>query len=381
MSGNFKIYPKKINGILEEYDSIIKELNHYIKNLGEVKNDLEGAVYGNIKGVLNETEEVLKGYSKSFKQLRDGLYNINLTYMKSERKITGMKIGKKTENSQLKKLIDDVGKELENGVKNVEETSEKIKALFREFYKDPKAFIPQNIKNEGVLSFYETLRQHNSISEKRIADNAETNKKLLCGSDVILKAGQYIENQNEWKPVQFGSFKEHNMQYSGCEIIATYNALMALGEEVSGQTMVDLISSYERDGAALNGDFGVAPVAIADYFKNCDYDVSMTTSKDKNTINKIGEKSDTIIVTVYNNQQDITAQVHTLSITKEANGKYSVHNSYNYDDKKSKYTSQGGYNTLQDAINGTSTDALAISIIGISKPALGDFPKNRVPMA
>lgn len=229
-----------------------------------------------------------------------------------------------------------------------------------------KAFIPQHIKSKRVLSFYEILRRFHMISKKRIKKNAITNQNLLCNSEEILKPAQYIENQAEWKKVQFGSFYKHNMKFSGCEIMATYNALMNLGEEVSGQTMVELISHFERDGSALNGNIGVSPVAIADFFKNSGYDVTMITDKDKSIINHLGQRNDTTIVTVYNNQQDITAQVHTVSITKEKDGKYFIHNSYHYDTHKSAYVSRGGYDTLQDAIDGISLDASVISVIGIS---------------
>lgn len=243
-----------------------------------------------------------------------------------------------------------------------------MRKILNNFYKALKAWIPQHIKNKDVLAFYEILRHFSNISEKRIEKNAKINEGLLYNSKSILKSGDYIENQGEWEVVQFGSLKEHNMKYSGCEIIATYNALMALGEAVSGEMMVNLISGYERDGAALNGDFGVSPVAIEDYFKNRGYDVSITTSKEIDTINNIGVKSDTVIVTAYNDQHDITAQVHTVSITKEADGKYCIHNSYYYDKHNGTYVSRRGFDTLQNAINGMSSDASVISVIGISKP-------------
>ncbi len=230
-----------------------------------------------------------------------------------------------------------------------------------------KAWIPQHIKNEKVLLFYEILRRLNMITKQRIKKNALMNQKLLCNSAEILKPEKYIENQAQWGKVQFGSFYKHNMKFSGCEIIATYNALMNLGEEVSGQTMVTLISNYEGDGAALNGNIGVSPNAIADFFKNSGYHVSLLTEKDRNIINNLGKRSDTTIVTVYNNQKDITAQVHTVSITREEDEKFSIHNSYHYNTRKGAYVSRGGYDTLQDAIDGISSNTSVISVIGIQR--------------
>lgn len=135
--------------------------------------------------------------------------------------------------------------------------------------------------------------------------------------------------------------------------------------------MVDLISGYEEDGAALNGDFGVSPVAISDYFKDNNYDVTVLMSRNKTEINALGENSETVIVTAYNNQKDIMAQVHTVSITKDENDKYFVHNSYTLDShnnyvSKGKDKSGNGFDTLQDAIEGMSSDAAVISVIGLS---------------
>ena len=129
--------------------------------------------------------------------------------------------------------------------------------------------------------------------------------------------------------------------------------------------MVELISNFEKEGATLSGNFGVSPVAIADLFKRGGYDVTMITDKDKNIINHLGQKSDTVIMTAYNNGQDITAQVHTVSISKEEEGKYFIHNSYHYNTNKSAYVSLGGYDTLQDAIDGMSSNASVICVIGI----------------
>ena len=373
MRGNFKIYPVKILGIIEEYTPLVTELEQKIKQLETVKNNMDGASYGEVKGALSEIETQLIFQCKSLKELRDGLRSIILAYLKTERKIEDLRMGahkdlsedKSTnpgmegddEKDNLQEFLEFIKSELNETGNNINKEYEKVNFLFEELFKDPNAFIPQNIRNEGVLLFYEILRQYNGISEKRIEKNALINHELLCESNDILKSGEYIENQSNWGDVQFGLLKEHNMRYSGCGIIATYNALLALGEDASGKTMVDLISSYERDGAVINGEFGTAPGAIEDYFKKNDYDVLMTASKDKNTINNLGEKSDTIIVTAYNNQQKITSQIHTVSITKEKDGTYSVHNTYNYNKDEKDFVSRDGFFTLQDAINGMASDA------------------------
>ena len=231
---------------------------------------------------------------------------------------------------------------------------------------DAKAFIPQKISNATFLSIYDALTKLSDIPESEIKQNAVDNAKLLSGNNTPLPAFDYIENQSQWGKVKFGEDSKTDIARSGCGIIATYNALYALGESTSSQTMVDLISYYERDGAVLGGAWGVSPDAIEDYFIGQGYSVTSTNENAPITINMIGEQYETVIVTAYNDANDITRQVHTVSITKETNGTYTVHNAFQKD-TNGKYVSKDGYLTLQEAIdNISSKQPLAINVIGIS---------------
>jgi hypothetical protein len=249
----------------------------------------------------------------------------------------------------------------------------KFKSLFKNIAEFIRAFIPQRIKNGTVLKTYEFLRSKSSIPPKRIKSNAKANRTVLCSPEChILKPDSYIENQHEWNDVKFGSWKKHNMRYSGCEIIATYNALLALGEKVSGRTMVKLISHYEADGAALNGDFGVSPTAIFDYFENKGYDTEITYSKDETVINKLAESSDTVIATVYNDRMDIMKAVHTVCITKDTDNKYLIHNAYAKDGqgvfvRKGRGGKDEGFDTLQEAAVNVASGSALICAVGISR--------------
>ena len=155
------------------------------------------------------------------------------------------------------------------------------------------------------------------------------------------------------------------MSYSGCEIISTYNALSALGESTSADTMVNMISTYEKDGAALFGEFGTSPHAIENYMKDAGYQVQTTTSTDAEKINAIGDNSDVIIATVYNDKNNITRQIHTVCITKTPEGNYVAHNTGKYNGKK--YEESEKVSTLNEAINQISTEPQAINIVGVKK--------------
>lgn len=271
-----------------------------------------------------------------------------------------------------------------------------------------KGFIPQNIPNETVLGTLEgaarletwmkqpfflfpesfpipILRPTTIMTAAAIERHKEHNLDILLNGSPqddgtrkpIYQSGEYIENQFYWGDVKFGI---SDMSYSGCEIMATYNALKALGEPVSEQTVVDLIAMYEADGAVFGGKFGTSPYAVEDYFREQGYDVMATASQDPAEINKIGENCDTVIVNAYNNKNDITDMIHTVSITKDEEGTYSVHNSF-YKDENNIYLVNKGYGTLQEAIDAISDDGpSSIDVIGISNARIGDFiePEDRV---
>ena len=237
-----------------------------------------------------------------------------------------------------------------------------------------KGLIPQHVPNDVIVGAYklmgsmdassfasmlggnkvedfirDTILQNatNTMTASEIQDHKTENTKRLAASDSPL-GKSYIENQADWKNILFGKGLS-NMSYSGCEIIATYNALYAMGESPS---MPELIANYESGGMALNGQFGTSPEAIYNYFVNEGFDASMITdfsSEDK--INELADKYDTFITTVYNNSSDITDMIHTVSITKTGSGsnaRFSSHNTYTV--SNNKYVSQDGFATLSDAI-------------------------------
>jgi len=176
----------------------------------------------------------------------------------------------------------------------------------------------------------------------------------------------YIENQSEWKDIRFGMGRHHNMSYSGCEIIASYNARKALGDTVSPKCMAELISRYEARGAALGGAFGVAPTAISAYFRKCGFAVATAYGEDKEAVEEIGRNYTVMIATAYNDKNHITAQIHMVCITRNQDGKYVLHNAYLVDEK-GRYRESMPYRTLQEAVAHISRrEPKLIYLIGIA---------------
>lgn len=205
------------------------------------------------------------------------------------------------------------------------------------------------------------------MSKRRVRANRRSNGEAFAeafsAGRSFYSQGKYIENQPQWKQVRFGRY---TMDYSGCEIIATYNALLSLGETPSEQGIADLIEVYEKKGAVLWGGWGVAPRAIYRYFKERGYDTAMTISIAPEDIDRIGKDYRTIIITVYNDARDITKQIHTMNVSKTDKNAYVLHNCYRRDGNGG-YTMGMPHASLWETIKSLNNGAaMPICIIGIN---------------
>lgn len=232
-----------------------------------------------------------------------------------------------------------------------------------------KGWIPQKISNRTVLWAMEVMRRlTNHISRKTILQNYEENLTRLESLPGFAQ-GELIENQAQWETVRFGCGKHHNMKYSGCEIIAAFNALAALGEAGDARSMAELIGIFEKDGAMRSGEFGVSVGAVCDFFQKKGYGVRMTAAKAAQELEKAGRDADVLIVTAYNDRNDITAQIHTVCVTKNEAGRFAVHNAYCWDGRKYAARDNGGkgYSSVAEAVAAIHGNAAAIAVIGIEK--------------
>lgn len=217
-----------------------------------------------------------------------------------------------------------------------------------------------------ILSLFTIVR----VSRKRINENLSANEKVLAATATeksgFFNPAHFIENQNEWESVRFGL---STMKYSGCEIMAVYNALLDLGNRMTARDMAELISEFERKGAELNGRWGCSPKSICKYFIRRGYRVTMTTSAKPDVINSIGENSDSIIITAYNDRNDIRKMIHTISVTKSNSGNYTLHNAYRrINGRYAAYSGNSPVNSLWEVIGLISQgQAASICIIGINR--------------
>ena len=215
-----------------------------------------------------------------------------------------------------------------------------------------KSYLQNNVDNDVFLDFMDFLQKR---FRKKFPDHLEKNRKAFPNHLKTIKLNKgFIEDQGNYKDMVYGLSP---FQANGCELIAIYNALyeMTKKEDIDLPLIIDI---HEKNGMVLNGLFGTAPRAIETYFKNNGYKTMSASKKDK--YENIAKSSDVLILTIYNNIEDITDQVHTICITKKQ-GKYYVHNN-------GSKSSTVPYNSITDVlarINGGK--AKDIFLIGVNK--------------
>ena len=215
-----------------------------------------------------------------------------------------------------------------------------------------KGFIQNNVSNEIVINFLEILRIYvKKDFPSHLAQNREAFKNHLAK----IKANKgLIEDQGNYKDMTYGLLP---LSDNGCELIAIYNALYDLTKknDIDFPLIIDM---HEKDGILLSGLFGTSMRAIEEYFVKNGF--KTRSSSKKENYENIAKESDVLILTMYNNIYDITAQIHTIAITK-ANGKYYVHNN-------SSNPPSIGYNSITDVLNKLNNGhAKDIFLIGINK--------------
>lgn len=228
------------------------------------------------------------------------------------------------------------------------------------------SFIPRFISNRIVVRLYQVLswiRVPRSVREKNYAHNLKQLREM--DRELWISPSVCIENQAQWEDIRFGAGRHHNMCYSGCEIIAVFNARKKLHGSGTPEELADLIRRFEAKGAALRGEFGTSPLALMRYFKSCGMEVLISYGKQR-SVEDIERESAVMIATVYNDGNDITKQIHTVCITRDISGGYVLHNAY-CRDKTGRYTESISYPTLNEAITHISGyGAKLLYLIGIT---------------
>ncbi|MCR5717104.1 MAG: hypothetical protein K6G23_09690 [Lachnospiraceae bacterium] len=185
-----------------------------------------------------------------------------------------------------------------------------------------KSFIPQKVNHRLMLHVYDAWSYLTFFTGEEIAEIERENVQRLLAEDSPLPEMGYIENQKQWMNIRYG---KTDMAFAGCEIMAAWNAMKALGIRTSAYDIAGMISYFTKKGAVRGGKFGTSPLAVRRYLNENGYPVTTVRKVTTENLSELQEKADVFIAVVYNDAFDIMAQVHTVCITKEKGG-YRTHN-------------------------------------------------------
>ena len=183
------------------------------------------------------------------------------------------------------------------------------------------AFIPLHVGNGVIIAMMQLMRFLGRHGGMYAASHSELNESNLgrLSVDDYAGPGHYMEKQRALDDLYLGM---STMDKAGCEVIAVYNALTALG--IRGYTIPGLIEDFEKDGIMRSGRFGVSVRAMYDKLKSIGLKPHLTVKKDK--MKELLDRSSTAILTLYNDRTTIGEQIHSVCITRD--GGYYIHNMY-----------------------------------------------------
>lgn len=134
--------------------------------------------------------------------------------------------------------------------------------------------------------------------------------------DKIEKDKGFIENQKLYNDMYYGVT---TMAETGCEVIAVYNALVALLLNESGSagapSLPKLISIFENSGIMMAGQFGTGPKAIVDFFRKRGIEVRIAYDQSRYGI--ISRERAASIIMIFNNKDRLHDAIHTMCITRD----------------------------------------------------------------
>lgn len=197
-----------------------------------------------------------------------------------------------------------------------------LKNVRNEMFKKVCAVIPNQINNETVIAALDLMRKQQKLLKKDFTAHLQKNEAAFQKHlEAIRKNKGFVEDQNNYTDMSYG---EATMQYSGCEIFATYNAIFSIMGK-NAMSLSKMIAEYEKDGMVLSGMFGTAPKAIRDFLDKHGFKTEFVT--DENKFDDLAKRCQSLILTMYNDKDDISKEVHTVNISKEKN-QYIAHNVY-----------------------------------------------------
>ncbi len=179
----------------------------------------------------------------------------------------------------------------------------------------------------NIITIFLAQMDEKKSDQNYIANSEQWNKKT---SESYYIDG-YIERQSDMGEYRLG---ECTMNYNGCEVIATYNALVYLYDEVP---LPELVRHYEQEeGLTLSiegviGGWGISPKRVEHFFQSRGYEATLFYAEqedaDKNSFyTRLQNRYDTFIFSYGNlpggildiyKPEETGNGYHTICITTE----------------------------------------------------------------
>ncbi len=219
------------------------------------------------------------------------------------------------------------------------------------------SFIPHKIHNSHMIRILDMFCKVPSMASGR---NLLHNQSAFGNHQkTIARNKGYIEDQNHYRDLRFG---RTSVRFSGCEVIAVYNALVDLSQDFSSDipfSFPELLHIFEKKGIIFSGIFGTSPKMLERFLKSLGLGVTMSVHE--KDFERIANDHDYLLYTFYNDKNDIRAQIHTVYISNKK-GTYTVHNLYGNGERPDSCSS---FHQLCSRINHGKSKG--ISMIGILK--------------
>lgn len=128
--------------------------------------------------------------------------------------------------------------------------------------------------------------------------------------------GGYIEDQYAWRDVSYG---KDSVGASGCGVIAAYNALRQLLPAGKAPSFSSLLASFEKRGILWGGHLGTAPQAVEAAVRAAGC-ATRTVKNEKRFEELAAEGWPCLLLTWYNDRDDLHADIHTMHIERTPAG-------------------------------------------------------------
>lgn len=146
-------------------------------------------------------------------------------------------------------------------------------------------------------------------------------------------SGRFIERQHMLTGMRFGNAKA---SFNCCEAIAAYNVIVACGLCGRERTLhpspalpdfPEVLDECERIGLVLGGIFGTSTDHIIRFLHGRGYTTKELWGRavTESSADALAGRFGAFVLTMYNDRNNIFAQVHTVCITRSS-GCYYVHN-------------------------------------------------------